>query len=949
MNIPWRHRPLLTTPTIFEARANSYVSSKVGAFDDVPAMDERVPDDDTQASGSGSFVSGLTELENETDDFGRVLLQHAKDEHRLNSVMQNNGQPFRKARPHPRVALTLDNLERSNGARSAAAQVQRSGSVGSSDTSDPPVHIPREWGRKAKHSNDWLRRINADENQQEEVPEQQDDDIIYPHRTALTGDSSPHVVNWEAAAAEVPLPSIANTPPGSLRRLKRSTTPQSAEKRNTSLDHIREWELDQDFMEASLLTSTPAVPTRNRALDEIRQREIEIVKTKAVTTSRLDEIWEKVPEETPRRRSSSRKLATSQRNDADVPAETRARSPETGRRTRRSSNKENSPTSMLSKEGSPIVVYKSQETIGLVDRGIQADAKASLQRPNHRRQDSQALLRQLARVTSATPSPSPAKDMFDSRRPASPSEVKLRRQQSNGSPEDLPKSAGSSNSNYISQKSPAKQGMGGRQISINAPEVAAYQETERPQKSKSDKPAASTDQKDQQSKVDRPTPSPEEELLSAKTPVVMGAWVDTPRPSIARSSSDPTSPAIVRDFGLDWRSDSHQQSTRLPKASGDQESNQRATKSRSPQLSSALAAVVEEARTRQRGNSGASADDTLGESTIDSLEDIINPALDDPSYTLDLGDLKDQNPSEDGAIRFRRPFTQAERDRRQELLALDNMNARLRAARTSIRDASRGMKRVEREVDAADEVHDTDIGSHNVNSVAPCTRCGCTGGAFRHGQGSVFGALWTEFRSLFYTWDNTNPGYGILNKVGLGRLRFTWLGLFWLMFWSWLFSETTLCKMYCQPLYAKTMVGTGVNPDAPEFPYVIPTLLFRPFGWLWRPLLSVLGSVCGALYHFFVGKEWEPYTCYEYPEGYGPIGASFAYYEYCYGKRNAGVTGRWRESRDEDFVRKRDESQSGAGSWTATVDSFAKQAFARETITADFAATVGRMADDEYL
>ncbi|KAK5286182.1 hypothetical protein LTR16_004257, partial [Cryomyces antarcticus] len=363
--------------------------------------------------------------------------------------------------------------------------------------------------------------------------------------------------------------------------------------------------------------------------------------------------------------------------------------------------------------------------------------------------------------------------MFDSRRPASPSEVKLRRQQSNGSPEDLPKSAGSSNSNYISQKSSTKQGMGGRQTSANAVEVVAGQEAERPQKSKSDQPTVSTDQKDQQSKVDRPTPSSEEEPLSAKTPVVTGAWVDTPRPNIARSSSDPTSPAIVRDFGLDWRSGSHQQTTNQPRASGDQDSNQRATNSRSPQPSSALAAVVEEAKTRQRGNSGASADDALGESTINSLEDIINPALDDPSYTLKLGDLKDQEPSQDGAVCSRRPSTQAERDRRQELLALDNMNARLRAARTSIRDASRGMKRVEREVDAADEAHDTDIDSYNVSSVAPCKRCGCTGGAFRHGQGSVFGALWTEFRSLFYTWDNTNPGYGILNKVGLGRLRFT--------------------------------------------------------------------------------------------------------------------------------------------------------------------------------
>lgn len=44
------------------------------------------------------------------------------------------------------------------------------------------------------------------------------------------------------------------------------------------------------------------------------------------------------------------------------------------------------------------------------------------------------------------------------------------------------------------------------------------------------------------------------------------------------------------------------------------------------------------------------------------------------------------------------------------------------------------------------------------------------------------------------------------------------------------------------------MRGYGVNPDAPTFPYVIPTLLFRPFKPVWQPVLTFLAWCFGALY-----------------------------------------------------------------------------------------------------
>lgn len=63
-------------------------------------------------------------------------------------------------------------------------------------------------------------------------------------------------------------------------------------------------------------------------------------------------------------------------------------------------------------------------------------------------------------------------------------------------------------------------------------------------------------------------------------------------------------------------------------------------------------------------------------------------------------------------------------------------------------------------------------------------------------------------------------------------------------------------EAYCQPLYAYTMVGYGVNVHAPRMPFVTTTVLLKwPFGWalgpLWRALYwvtkhminAVLGSV----------------------------------------------------------------------------------------------------------
>jgi hypothetical protein len=82
-----------------------------GGIGDVFGAMDKVQSHDDETQGSGSGLSDLSALENDTDDFGRRLLQHHRDEQRLSNA-RGNGQPFRKARPKPRIADAILREER---------------------------------------------------------------------------------------------------------------------------------------------------------------------------------------------------------------------------------------------------------------------------------------------------------------------------------------------------------------------------------------------------------------------------------------------------------------------------------------------------------------------------------------------------------------------------------------------------------------------------------------------------------------------------------------------------------------------------------------------------------------------------------------------------------------------------------------------------------------------
>ncbi|GAB7349900.1 hypothetical protein MBLNU459_g0590t1 [Dothideomycetes sp. NU459] len=760
------------------------------------------PQDDDDAHSVLSHLTGSTD--NDTDTLGRRILQHQRDAHRINELVHHHGQAFRKARPM-RNALTLDNLERNSIAIQDQGQARRAPSLGgsSSNGSDPPLNVPREWGRKGRQNTGWMRRIHQD-----------DAVVAQRHTVAVVKHESSHV-DW-AEAAEHPSPSAGHATPPSQRQQRLASTPPSSHSHHLPLDRVHAWDVDQDLTAASLLASTPALPSRSRAaIDEIRQREIQVIEQRALTTS-TRQIWEQTPSETRRRRSrdGAHKVAHQHPPAASQPSS----APERRHFPRRSSvlaNKENIPIATgAERRNPPLLLNKSVESIGAVDQGNQATANlnTATQRPQQKRTDSMALLRRLARVSSSSPSPTQAKEAVDAETARMHGSTQTDKYQVH-SDASAPPAAASTNSNRIAH--------GDREPISSQPQPSQSQAVTDvdgiPQRPTTAPQPGEATQKHQTNITQRGTST-----FALQTPVVTGAWVDTPRATTGDSATDDIRTAL----------DKLAADSIIPRP-----------RSAPPLPASALDAVLHDMRART-----AQTDDepTLGDSTIASLEDILNPSSNDPTIAIDIPDaaLLDASLADAWADAHSEPVdtvltTQSERDRRQELLAIESMNKHLRSARTSLKDTSKALSKMEHRVDAAtmspskpprDSVKD-EPRPHLHAADRVCGSCGR--------RTSVFRALMDEYLALYYRRERTSRWWGI---------RLTWLGVACLAFWIWLASETTLCSIYCHPTYAYKMRGYGVDPTAPRFPYVVPTLLFRPFAPLWRPVLAALAWCFGVLF-----------------------------------------------------------------------------------------------------
>jgi len=707
------------------------------------------------------------------DDFERRMIQNARDERRLKEALHSTSrvQAFRKARTQPRVGLTLDNLERNNARNHAVAEMnahvkfQSPPSSSGSARSDPAIHAPAAWGRKSRSNRNWMRTITCDE--QAQTPPPADETVNGLYDDQMDGNRA--------------RPSIEDSP------LSHKSTPRH--------DPSAEWDLTFELNEASIIASTPYIP-RNTILDDIRQREAESLKVETMPES---------PSE-----STRRPRLPPPTKDADIAEPAAQGSSSPGKRLRTRTNSwqaigKAQPVTGTGKEHSPVAAYKtSTETVSVWE---QEAASGTRPRPSrtlrHRREDSQDLLRRLARASN-TPSPG----RVEASRPQTAPASQLNSSSEPVAIESRPASAHIEQHTYKEEPEPE----------TPTEPVSKLHEEEEEAKNTWKEPVAPTlpEPEREMEHVDV-TPMPTERRpLEAKTPVVTGAWVDTPGPrSIRKHISIAQSPSNSPKKSSPQKNKSPHKS-KAPTVEDVVEAP--VPEAVRPQLpKSALEALVQGAKAHGRRGSA-----DYGDSTINSLEDLIASP---PEGELDEDTLLGLQ------LPTITPRNDAERQRQQELLHLHRMNDRLRAARTSIRDASRGMKRVEDRVEHSEELTD----DKKVVLSCPCAASG------HHSS------LLQNCKQIFW-----NPGLKS-KRAGtswrtLGGL--TTLSILLLMLLTWWLSEEIACELYCQHPYANfSPYRFSVNENAPRFPFVIPTLVSRNLFW-WIPSPAWSGyDAAAALQH----------------------------------------------------------------------------------------------------
>ena len=789
-----------------------------------------------------------------TDQFGQQILRQAREDERMRGRHGNGDgdgygsggalesanqrrSAFRKARTHPGV---FERLGRDTeigegdlqGERVRKRRRNESGKLnagwnndddngnevvvsGDSDASVSAVRKPREWGRKGRRGNEWLRAIKMDD-----VDADAHGSVLPGYRdhvnvNGVAGEESMMQNDWSALDADDLMATIEDSPLS--KKGSRQSTPLALKLENTSLDKIRQWEMTDDLTFGSLITSTPAVPSRgkewkNTMLDDIKRMEIENVKEMAITKSQLNKIRETSPEEERERfpRPSESRLSKHQQGQT---WKNRRRSKQEEQKQNTNGDMQTTTTtsgnipnySQSPKEEShipvsPIMVYKYSQASSEVDRETHAKAHLKSPKSNSRRQhDSHNLLRKLARATSNSPSPGATLPVGYGAHLQNPQRIE-----------------------EIEIKNSIKSVPADRNTKKRSPLAKVTATVESAFKSVLATPMKDMpehNQQDQNMNERTSQPNATNQMVIAKTPIVTGAWVDTPAPYRSGPTYLPTStPDPVHDV------------TGQPENFMDENDEKKrhvlhpSDERKYPK--SALAAVIEKvkgAKYKDDGNALANLAevdhkngyeynqelDHLGDSTIQSLEDLISP-LDDEQDTGTLTKL-DEDTLRSLQLPAEPPRTRAEKQRYQELVTLKEMQSRLDAARTSIRDAGRSIKRVEQQVETRD------------NGGGRCSKCGCPGSG-SGARGFMIGNPWPAIKGFLTT--STTAG-----SSGQERRRLTLLGWVVVPLLCWYVSEVILRYDY---VITNSCYVYILLTNHHQQPFLRSSTLRSPHGRLWR-------------------------------------------------------------------------------------------------------------------
>ena len=798
-------------------------ASPRGAAEDSIAANDGAEDKENMVRDSDS-ESGTDYNAMVTDtSIGSGSSQYAKDLQRLGAIKEG-AKIFSKARVGEKVALSVENLQRRNGSNESLGSAFSAGSL-SQRGSDPSINIPKAWGRKAKPGKDWLNRINSKSGRfTGDVPRHRSSGETIVTENQEREWAEP-IDNWIATASEVPLPSGEE---GSSQTAlsTRDSTPTTALQRSSSMDRRRQWEANEDeFTGRSLQVSeSPPMRIRNATLDRYRDREIENLEKRAVTTNRLGELRERGSDELLRRRPPSRSTEELKKKGHGNTNESSPRRQSSSGSSVRSRLQElaedNDPDATPDDTGEPIpdtpvVIYRSksndQSAVDAKGGVRQEDIQGTSQRPQHERNDSHDLLKRLARATSD--SPSPAKEQEEQTRQGKEAEDRL-----------------------LTSKSPSN---------VKTPVVTG----------------AWVDQ------TMGDTPQASKSKADLKTPLVTGAWIDTPLPT-GRGPPLPT-PSNLEDekelqVGKIGATDLIRKLSPSALPEGSKSQDKPPLKYSGPPLpKSALDGIIKQAKSTnpqkptKSFNSDSEEDPTLhlGDSTIQSLEDLIANDTEIIPFPAPTPPVQEPNSSSDPSPSSQpdRSSTSTNPSRLTDLQSYTHLLTRLTNLAPSIRASKKQISSLQRAVSApppstnnrrrktpsqslteepcneAGEFHDF---------IWPCARCGCPGQTPQ----PLHPALLTIRNSLPDTTTLTIPIPRLWTwPASSWRPRLTWLGLFTLLAWLLVYLELWARDRFCHPLYASSMVGYGVDINAPRPPWVLAKVIYR---------YTALGTVLSPLYHF---------------------------------------------------------------------------------------------------
>ena len=551
--------------------------------------------------GTRDKVNGDVDDRNESSVFSRQsetssqlervkslpLSRREQDQQRVNAALGAHAPSFRAAKR--RSGLTIEDLRRDE-TSSHSGSSSHGSTANRSILSEPSLNVPPGWGRKGRHGRTWLNRTNSP-NSDADVKRNSINGI-----GAKVNDKFKAIQDWQATAASTPLPPTAGgdslqSPSEGQLDLHGNTNRERRVRTMASMDRIRRWESGETGSGKPYQADGIFARPRNSAIDLIREREIENLTKSAVTTNRLGELKERQSLERVGRRSASTSAeslhAPGTSNDPPLPEDITEES--------ESAAPDDTPISKAQEWGinheqshqvsdSPLALLRDPSVMPILNDSSN-DTRSGIIQQDSKKTDTRDLLRQLSRLSSPDPS----------RQSDSPREENRKDQQSSS---DLP----IFKSNHLDTQEP------GQDVTIP------------PQRSTEDQVSAGG------------TPQQPRAEAYLKTPLVTGAWIDTPLPAPKTDGSHAiTHGSSAEEKTKSKAKDSIAKAKRTP-SSSKPKNIIRSLAETAPKLpKSALAAILERARKKKKAGIAVEDDDTLqlGDSTAESLEDLLASSEDD--------------------------------------------------------------------------------------------------------------------------------------------------------------------------------------------------------------------------------------------------------------------------------------------------------------------------------